>query len=69
MDRIEFYKWEVGAIEVELKSKLEDYTNKFNADTIFNICCDGCQTKIYKLQKDSGVNELKILKQEIEGLS
>lgn len=53
---------------IELKSKLEDYGNKFNADTIFNICCDGCQTKIYKLQKDSGVNELKILKQEIEGL-
>jgi len=50
------------------ETKLKEYENQFNVKTISELCCDECLEKIVRLQKDSGVEEVKALKQEVEAL-
>jgi len=52
----------------EYETKLKEYESKFNIKTISELCCEECLDKIVKLQKDSGVEEVKSLKQEAEEL-
>ena len=48
----------------EYEAKLKEYESKFNIKTISDLCCEECLDKIVKLQKDSGVEEVKELEQE-----
>ncbi len=52
----------------EYETKLKEYNSKFSIKTISELCCEACLDKIVKLQKDSGVEKLKELQQEVEGL-
>jgi len=52
----------------EYETKFKEYESKFNIKTISELCCEECLDKIVKLQKDSGVEKVKALQQEVEGL-
>ncbi len=53
---------------LELKAKLKDYESKFNLYSVINICCSECKVEIEKFARQSGAEQLKTIKEELENL-